>query len=741
MTGRRMPAADRGAGSGAGSGSGDPVEFLVSGAQDVPRARRLVRDVLTVRSLASVVDDAELCASELIGNGLLHAGPPVRLVLATTGRQVRIEVHDASRAQPRPVLGGAESMTGRGLGLIGMLSSRLRVDVTAAGKIVWCELDGDQPQRLEEIIDLDMLLNEWTPETPSQTVRQVRYPVVLTDVPTELLLRTKEHTDAVVRELALLRSSEHEAPPGSKRLWDLIDTVVRRFAGPREEIRAQALAARQRAAERCTLRLELSAAEADAAEDYLNGLAEADAFSLAARLLTVVSRPEFRVLRTWYVETLVAQVRASASGAPAPAGQSFEERLIEELRAVTVRREHHERSARLQRLGARLVGAVTTEAVTSVVLEEGVQALRALGGGLLLPTGGAHLRLAGTVGYPAELVERLRGESSDADLPAAVALRSGEPVWVESPIERDLRFPTLTGLESEARSWCALPLIVENRILGALRFSFRDQRLFGPDERDLSLALAALSAQAIDRARLYEHEAMHPIPEPRSGGQGHDRVSSPPRNWYDAFRLPGGALAIAAVDLRRGDPASDVDVLRLRHRLESAIQLDVAAPRVLDHLAAGLPTGREVDCLLLELEAGTGRLTWASAGHPPPFIVPTSRGRLVSSRGRQLVATGPALSARGGRWRSRTTRLRSTEVLVIASPGMLDGHGAGPPFGRAGVLAALDGLPVDRLAALPEACLAAVRAHVGAEPGHDVTVAALTRDAGLVTGGKLGLKF
>lgn len=741
MTGRRMPAVDRGAGSGAGSGGGDPVEFLVSGAEDVPRARRLVRDVLTERSLAGVVDDAELCASELIGNGLLHAGPPVRLVLSTTGHLVRIEVHDASRARPRPVLGGTESMTGRGLGLIGMLSSRLRVDITATGKVVWCELDGDQPQRVKEIIDLDLLLDQWAPETPGRAARQVRYPVVLTNVPTELLLRTKEHTDAVVRELALLRSSEHDAPPGSGRLWDLIDTVVRRFAEQREEIRAQALAARQRASPRCTLRLELSTADADAAEDYLNGLAEADTFSSAARLLTVVSPPEFRALRTWYIESLVAQVRAAASGAPAPAGQSFEERLIEELRAVTVRREHHERSARLQRLGARLVGAVTTEMAASVVLEEGVAALRALGGGLLLPTDGDRLRLAGAVGYPAELVERLHGESGDADLPAAVALRTGEPVWVESATERDLRFPALAGLESHARSWCALPLIVEGRILGALRFSFRDQRLFGPDERDLALTLAALSAQAIDRARLYEREAVHQAPGLRSAGRVPHPGSSPPRSWYDALRLPGGTLVVAAVDLRPADPASAVDVLRLRHRLESAIELDVAAPRVLEHLATGLPAGQEVSCLLLELEAGTGRLTWANAGHPPPFIVPTARGRLIGSRGRQLVTTGPALSARGGRWSSRTTRLRPTEAVVIASAGMLDAHGDGPPFGRAGVLAALDGQPTDRLAALPETCLAAVRAHVGTELGPDVTVAVLTRHAGLVTTEKSGLKF
>lgn len=101
--------------------------------------------------------------------------------------------------------------------------------------------------------------------------------------------------------------------------------------------------------------------------------------------------------------------------------------------------------------------------------------------------------------YDAAVIERLRSESRDAELPAAVALRTGESVWLESRTERDRRFPELVGLESSTVALCAVPLQVEDRRLGALRFSFSTPRLFDDDERLFVQALAAQTAQALER--------------------------------------------------------------------------------------------------------------------------------------------------------------------------------------------------------------------------------------------------
>ena len=85
-------------------------------------------------------------------------------------------------------------------------------------------------------------------------------------------------------------------------------------------------------------------------------------------------------------------------------------------------------------------------------------------------------------------------------------MRTGEAVWLESPQERDVRYPGLIGMEPGTMSLCAVPLAAGARLLGALRFSFSEPRLFDEYERRFVLGLAAQTAQAIDRAMLYEAE-------------------------------------------------------------------------------------------------------------------------------------------------------------------------------------------------------------------------------------------
>jgi hypothetical protein len=145
--------------------------------------------------------------------------------------------------------------------------------------------------------------------------------------------------------------------------------------------------------------------------------------------------------------------------------------------------------------------------VAGAVLREGVSALGASGGGVLLAADSPILTVPGTLGYDEAVVARLRSEPRDAELPAAVALRTGEPIWLESRAERDERFPELAGMESATVSMCAVPLIIEKRVLGALRFSFTEARLFDATERDFVEAMAAQTAQALERAQLSRERA------------------------------------------------------------------------------------------------------------------------------------------------------------------------------------------------------------------------------------------
>jgi GAF domain-containing protein/anti-sigma regulatory factor (Ser/Thr protein kinase) len=472
----------------------------------VPYARRWVAEALTDKAVTAILPDAELIVSELVTNALLHAGPPITVRVDVRPDSVRIAVSDGSRATPVRALARADSMTGRGLSLVAALARDWGVEPTPAGKVVWCEI-GTVPAPLpaDDDVDVEALLASWDDLEPQAEV-EPHFPVELGGVPTDLLLSAKAHVDNLVREFTLAaRGAESgrsaAVPP---QLAELIDAVVNGFSEARQSIKRQALAAAERGDDRTTLSLSLPLSAAGAGERYLLALDEADDYARAARLLTLETPPQHKVFRRWYVEALVHQLRQAAAGERPVLPMTFERRLLAELEAVAVAQRATDRSARLQAVTAALAATRTLDQVAAVVVSEGVSALGATGGSLLVPTDDDHLNVPAAVGYPESLVARLRAERRDAELPAAVAMRTGVAVWLESPQERDERFPELTGMEPGVVSVCAVPLVAGGDVLGALRFSFGVARLFDEDERRFVGALAAQTAQAVDRAYALE---------------------------------------------------------------------------------------------------------------------------------------------------------------------------------------------------------------------------------------------
>lgn len=451
-----------------------------------------------------LAETAELVTSELLTNSLLHGGGSAVLAVERRGGRVRIAVRDYERRSPLVGVSSEGSMTGRGLRMVALLSSGWGVTPLDDGKEVWAELE---PGRQSEFDPLEMFdLDDLTVDDG-----EVRYPVVLGEVPTDLLLRAKSHVDNLVREFKLASSEAalagHRASPEvTDHLAELIDTVVHRFVDAREGIKRQAIAAHESGADHAQLVLHLTADAAEAGEAYLAALDEVDAYCRAMRLLTLETPPEQRVFRRWYVEEITRQVREEAAGIEPSPAMSFEQRLLEEIASVAAAQRASERAARLYDVSVALTGASTPEQVAAVVLDQGVAALGASGAGVLLAGDRDRLHVTGTVGYDEAIVDRLRHESPDAELPAAYALRTGTPVWLESPEERDLRFPALHGMEEHTVSMCAVPLTIGGVTAGALRFSFSAARLFDVDERRFVLALAAQCAQALHRARLERKE-------------------------------------------------------------------------------------------------------------------------------------------------------------------------------------------------------------------------------------------
>lgn len=465
----------------------------------VPHARRWVAESLEGTPYAELVPDAELVVSELVTNALLHGTAPVT-VRVDVDEVVRIEVADGSRVAPVRGFARADAMTGRGLSLVAALARDWGVTAHADGKVVWCELVvGGAPGDADADTDVDALLAAWGDDLDDGPERHT---ISLGDVPTDLLLAAKAHVDNLVREFTL---AAHGADSGTTaaipaQLAELIDAVVTRFADARQSIKRQAIDAATRGVDRTTLTLTLPVSAADAGEAYVAALDEIDAYARAARLLTLETPPQHRVFRRWYVESLVTQLRAVAAGETPHPPETFERRLLQEVNVVTVARRAAERAARLQAVTAALAATTTVADVGGVVLSEGVDALGA-SGGVLVVADDERLGVRATVGYSEGVVERIRAESTDEQLPAALALRTGEAVWLESRDERDERFPGLTGLEPGTVSMCAVPLKAGAEVLGALRFSFDHAHLFDADERLFVRTLADQTTQAMERAQ------------------------------------------------------------------------------------------------------------------------------------------------------------------------------------------------------------------------------------------------
>ncbi|MDT7744259.1 MAG: hypothetical protein QOE59_3337, partial [Actinomycetota bacterium] len=114
-------------------------------------------------------------------------------------------------------------------------------------------------------------------------------------------------------------------------------------------------------------------------------------------------------------------------------------------------------------------------------------------------------------GWPGDTVERFRQLPLQRGRPMSDSVLTGRPVWIENGEQWRRRYPemALVGVGEGHEATACLPLRVEDRDLGAAVFSFFDPRAFNLAEREFLLAVAALCAQALDRARLYtaEHEA------------------------------------------------------------------------------------------------------------------------------------------------------------------------------------------------------------------------------------------
>ena len=166
------------------------------------------------------------------------------------------------------------------------------------------------------------------------------------------------------------------------------------------------------------------------------------------------------------------------------------------------------RTARLLMVMTALSESLTSAQMAQVIIDQGMSALGASCGLVaVLNQDASELEIIQAIGYE-HLGDIRRSFSIHAPFPLAEAVRTGQPVWLETLENRIARYPHLAQAYAKvgSQAWISVPLLIEGQAVGGLSLGFSTIPQLGESDRAFVLALAQQSAQSIDRARLYESE-------------------------------------------------------------------------------------------------------------------------------------------------------------------------------------------------------------------------------------------
>lgn len=163
---------------------------------------------------------------------------------------------------------------------------------------------------------------------------------------------------------------------------------------------------------------------------------------------------------------------------------------------------------RLHAVAAALSQVMMPDEVARTVVAAGVLALEALSASLVLVSeDGTAFELRAAHGFPEDVRSGWGRFPIDTPVMFRDAVRTGRPV-LHGDLEGFLRsYPEMAASPALlGRSFAALPLRGDGRIIGAFGFSFARERVFEPEDLQFMELLGQQCALALERARLYEAE-------------------------------------------------------------------------------------------------------------------------------------------------------------------------------------------------------------------------------------------
>jgi serine phosphatase RsbU (regulator of sigma subunit) len=248
------------------------------------------------------------------------------------------------------------------------------------------------------------------------------------------------------------------------------------------------------------------------------------------------------------------------------------------------------------------------------------------------------------------------------------------------------------------RTAVALSLLARGRTVGALSI-YRSGDRPAADAEDVATAreVADRVALALDNSRLYEQQRrlaeglqrslLTAPPEPDHAEivvryRPAMRAAEVGGDWYDAFLQPSGATVLVIGDVVGHDTEAAAAMGQLRGMLRGIAYRDGVGPAAvltdLDTAIQGLGMGTMATAAIARVEqtaeeraAGTTRLRWSNAGHPPPLLIHHD-GRieeLTTPRAELMLGVEPTT----GRTESVVT-VRRGATLFLYTDGLVEGR-------------------------------------------------------------------
>jgi anti-sigma regulatory factor (Ser/Thr protein kinase) len=201
-----------------------------------------------------------------------------------------------------------------------------------------------------------------------------------------------------------------------------------------------------------------------------------------------------------------------------------------------------------------------------------------------------------------------------------------------SAVERELR-------ERGFETVVVAPLAGRNEALGAFVVASRNKSAFNGQTQKLAKILAMQIANALDQALLFERthrvadrlqRALLPDTFPRVNGAIFHAAYRPASDeaevggdWYDAFTLPDGRVAISMGDVAGHGLEAATVMGEIRQAMRTTAMSERSPSAVLEHINGVINLRRSigmVTAIFAYYEPEHRELNYAVAGHPPPVL-------------------------------------------------------------------------------------------------------------------------